>query len=179
MIKMKTLVTGLLFIAGSCFAYNRADVTQWHETNSCINCDLSRISIYDKDHNFTTLENTKMFYSNIRASYFRQSNFSGVYLSKSAIHSSFFTECDFTNAHLNMVNFSDNSFSGAKFINADLKNSDFSNSNLSSTDFTDAKLDGITLTGAILIGSNLSAKQLSKAKSLKYAILPDGSLAPK
>ena len=175
---MKPLILGiLLFTVNLCFAYSNTDLNQWHDTNSCINCDLSRVGIYGKKHNSATLENAKMLYSDIQNSYFRQSNFSGVYLTKSIAHSSFFTECDFTNAHLNLVNFSDNTFSGAKFINADLQNSDFSNSNLSSTDFTDAKLDGANLTAAILIGSNLSPEQLSKAKSIKYAVLPDGSLA--
>ena len=166
----------LLLIANLCFSYSPSDLKKWQETKTCINCDLSRINIFYNKYNSTNLENAKIFYSKIDRCYFRQSNFTGVYLTKSGVGESVFTECDFSNAHLNLARFYNNEFSGSKFINADLSNSDFTDSNLSSTDFTGAKLDGVDFTRAILIGSNISTEQLSKAKSLKNAILPDGSL---
>ena len=147
------------------------------ETKKCINCDLSRINIFIDTYNSTDLEGAKIFYSTIDRCYFRQSNFTGVYLTKSGIRDSVFTECNFSNAHLNLAVFYNNEFSGSKFINADLSNSDFSGSNLSSTDFTGAKLDGVNFTRAILIGSNINSEQLSRTKSLKNTILPDGSIA--
>lgn len=178
---MKSIMRALpfLLIANFCFSYSPSDLKKWQETKTCINCDLSRINIYSGNYNSTNLESAKIFYSTIERSYFRQSNFAGVYLSKSGVRESVFTECNFSNAHLNLAAFYNNEFSGSKFINADLSNSDFTASNLSSTDFTGAKLDGVDFTGAILIGSNISTEQLSKTKSLKNAILPDGSLVSK
>ena len=63
--------------------------------------------------------------------------------------------------------------SGANLIGFTLSMADLSNTNLSNAD-----LVGTDLSGANLSGANVTDEQLSKAKSLKAATMPDGSIHP-
>ena len=62
---------------------------------------------------------------------------------------------------------------GTFLIEADLSDIFLSGANLKST-----YLSNTNLTGANLFGAEMSTEQLDKAKSLKGATMPDGSIHP-
>lgn len=157
--------------------YSNNDVQQFEQTNSCIKCDLTDFDMSQlSNHNYAILEGARLMHSKFFANKFNQSNFFGAYFTKSSSNRSNFRSNNFTSAHLNSVYFVESELSGSKFINADLKNANFTRSNLSNVDFTDANLEGADFTRAILIGSNLTSEQISKIKSLKCAVLPNGEV---
>lgn len=67
---------------------------------------------------------------------------------------------------------------GAKLIDTDLSQADLSNANLSGIDLTYINLEGANLMGANLKGAKVTNDQLALVKSLKGAIMPDGSKHP-
>ncbi len=68
--------------------------------------------------------------------------------------------------------------SGADLSRADLENAFMSNSNFKGANLSDADLSGTDLSQANLSGAKVTKEQLAKAKSLKGAIMPDGSIHP-
>jgi uncharacterized protein YjbI with pentapeptide repeats len=88
----------------------------------------------------------------------RNVNLSGVYLNRANL----------SNA---LIHFSN--FSNARLSRANLRRTNLSGANLSETDLT-----GADLTGADLNGAKVTPEQLTKAKSLKDATMPDGSIHP-
>ncbi|MBA3536657.1 MAG: pentapeptide repeat-containing protein [Tatlockia sp.] len=157
--------------------YSTEDRDQFFQTNSCIKCDLTGVDFTYTRHKNAMLENARLMYSAFTHSKFDESNFVGAYFTKSEGYYAQFRNSNFTSAHLNYVHFYFNELSGSNFIKADLRNANFTGSNLSSVNFTNANVDGADFTKAILIGSNLSADQISKVKSLKCAILPNGEMS--
>jgi uncharacterized protein YjbI with pentapeptide repeats len=75
---------------------------------------------------------------------------------------------DLYGAYLNCANLS----------KAVLDGTDLSNSNLGEADLNEASLTGANLSNANLKGTKVSPEQLDKAKSLKGATMPDGSIHP-
>jgi hypothetical protein len=72
---------------------------------------------------------------------------------------------DFHQAHLADVDLSGADLSGTEFARADLRGANFSGANLKGTDFLKANLNGAI---------NLTEEQLSQAKRLCHATMPDG-----
>jgi hypothetical protein len=80
------------------------------------------------------------------------------------------------NRNLTGLNFSGVFMIEANLINTNLTNSNFSSATLTDADLTGANLSHTNLTDADLTGAKVTPEQLAKAKSLKYAIMPDGSI---
>jgi len=78
-----------------------------------------------------------------------------------------------TKANLSNSNFTNFNLSNADLTDANLSNTNFTNTNLSNADLTDADL-----TDADLTNVKVTPEQLAKAKSLKGATMPDGSIHP-
>lgn len=166
------------------YGYTESDKDQFGKTKSCVKCDLSKASFnggVSYDHSLldeADLTNCTFYLAN-----FDNSSLNGAYLIKASAssgHSSSsylptsFREASFIGATLNNTSFIYADFSNVNFQNANLKYANFENANLSGADFSGAVIDGVNLKNAILIGSNISEEQLSKAKSLQCAVLPDG-----
>jgi uncharacterized protein YjbI with pentapeptide repeats len=83
--------------------------------------------------------------------------------------------------NLRDANFAEAKLSGASLVMADLSNADLSDAHLMFADLRNATLTGANLSNANLLNANLSGatgittKQVSLAKSLTGATLPDGS----
>jgi Pentapeptide repeats (8 copies) len=103
------------------------------------------------------------------------------------------SSADLTNANLSEVDLNgaflyEANLSGAKLNHAHLYSTSLYHTNLSGADLSGADLSGAymqganlqnaDLTGAFLKGAEVTQAQLMQAKSLKGAILPDGSLSP-
>ncbi len=85
---------------------------------------------------------------------------------------------DFKEAHLFRAGLSRTSLSRAHLEGAHLWHADLSDANLEGTRLQEAGLEGVDLSSANLIGANVSPEQWNKAKSLKGATMPDGSIHP-
>ena len=94
-----------------------------------------------------------------------------------------FKQANLQEASLRGFNLSGADLSGADLSRANLENAFMSNSNcdranLSYADLSGTDLSGTDLSEAILRGAKVTDEQLKKAKSLKGAIMPDGSIHP-
>jgi len=130
--------------------YDPTDVKKFKEINSCPSCNLSGASIYD-NHQHANLTNANLSNADLQGDY---------------------TLADFSGA--NAVGVEISSASGAKFVDATLikgrlrgnfTDADFSNANVSAADFSNANLYHAKLTN----------QQLSSARTICDAILPDGT----
>jgi uncharacterized protein YjbI with pentapeptide repeats len=104
------------------------------------------------------------------------------------------TEMDLHNAHLSNIDLRDTYLVGANMSGADLHNTNLSdatliytnlnNANLAGTNLQATDLHNVSLAGANLAGANLkdavglTADQISQARTLKGATMPDGSVHP-
>ena len=168
---------------GIIYGYNESDKDQFTKTKSCVKCDLSKKDFNGGDrYDYSLLDeadltNCKFYFAN-----FDNSSFNGAYLIKASASSSSymptsFRQASFIGAALNNTSFIYADFSNANFQNTNLKYANFKNANLSGANFAGAAIDGIILENSILIGSNLSEEQLAKAKSLRCAVLPNGTIS--
>jgi hypothetical protein len=78
---------------------------------------------------------------------------------------------DMHKAALIMVN-----LSGAILVNANLNGASLISTNLNGADLSEVDLTSAMLSGADLSGATVTPEQLSQAKSLEGAIMPDGSV---
>jgi uncharacterized protein YjbI with pentapeptide repeats len=88
-----------------------------------------------------------------------------------------------SNTYLNNTNLSNANLSNATMYNTDLVDANLSGANLTNSPLTNANLSGADLSGADLSGADLKGtridtKQLAQAKSLKGAIMSNGSRHP-
>lgn len=102
-----------------------------------------------------------------------KANLKGAALIHTSLEASEFFNADLSSADLR----------GALLYNCDFQDAILIGTNLSDTDLSGTNLIGANLTDADLSGANLSGAkvtqgQLSKAKSLKGATMPDGSIHP-
>lgn len=97
-----------------------------------------------------------------------EANLSGAILSEANFREAILIKANLCNAHLKEANLGGANLGGAKLKDANLRNT-----NLSGVDFYQTDL-----TGANLSGANPTEEQLKGAKSLKGAIMPDGSIHP-
>lgn len=171
------------------FAYSNMDREQFTTTHSCIKCNLidyrfNESSWNEGDYRHSVLNEADLTSCTFAYANFDQSFFDGADLIKSKVilpygNSSSFRQTSFVNASLIYAQFEYADLSGADFKGANLKRANFQKANLSDVNFEDATVDGINLDYAILIGANITEKQLLKALSMKCAILPDGSINDK
>lgn len=79
---------------------------------------------------------------------------------------------------LSNANLSNAVLNAANLAQVDLSGANLRRSNLFHTQLDGAKLDGAVLDGATIITPHVTQEQLSAAKSLKGATMPDGSIHP-
>lgn len=106
----------------------------------------------------------------------------GVDLSRAMLYRAPFDGTSLLDANFNGAYLEGVSFRGAILRRANLSWADLSGADLSGADLTGANLSyaslqGVDLTKARLTGAIISSEQLEAARSLKDAILPDGSKA--
>jgi hypothetical protein len=92
----------------------------------------------------------------------------------------YLTRTDIIGADLRGSNLAEANLIAANLQDADLRDADLGaaklfSANLSRADLTGANLKGARMGNADLRGAKVSAKQLAEAKSIKGAVLPDGS----
>lgn len=137
--------------------YDPEDLAHFKETNECINCDLSKVA------------------------YLEAQNGSGAVLRGSILNRSLlgnFRATDFTNASLIEVRQLRKDFFRSNFTNVNFLNARLKEATLTNTDFSGAKLTNADFSGVDFTGSNVTQEQLSQAKSICNAVLPDGTLGP-
>lgn len=159
-------------------SYSDDDLTQFNEKNSCLKCDLSGANLYGLRHDGAILSESNLNETKFEWCKFRKSNFVSSILIRASDYQSDYTQSDFSNARMDYISMSYSHFSGAIFINTNLQSAKLYNVNLSSTDFTGANTKGVDFGHSILIGSNITKDQLTVAKSLSCAVLPDGTVNP-
>jgi uncharacterized protein YjbI with pentapeptide repeats len=121
-----------------------------------IGVELYRAELQDADLKYSMFSWAKNVFS---------SGFANVTLAKSSLNSANLNHADLRYAILVDVDLSYAILTGADLTGANLENADL----------TDAKLTGANLRKAILTGSKVTKDQLAQAKSLKGAIMPDGT----
>ncbi len=117
--------------------------------------DLSRANLIDAN-----LSNANLSGANLQQAPLSGANLNGASLSRA----------DLSNADLRRAN-----LGGASLSRADLSGADLSRTDLSGSNLSEANLTGADLTEADLTQAGVSKKQLATAKSLKGAIMPDGT----
>lgn len=166
----------LLMYCSLSHAYLHNQLVEFEESNQCIQCDLTQMTLRSNKHNYAQLsgaylvdvhlnnfiandaqfDNTNWVYALMERGEFNYSNFSGSRFNYALIFYASFKQANFTNAHLENATLYLNDFTGADFTNASVKNADFSY--------------------AILTDSNMTQAQLNEMKTYKCATLPDGSI---
>ncbi len=152
--KIKLICFSALFIISStCYAkpnYDANDLKKFQESNACRSCNLSNAYIYG-DHRHADLVD-----ANISDASFQGDN----------------TMADFTNVIGTKAYISNGS--DAKINNAILIDAQFSG-NFTNADFSNAVLRGASFSHTNLYGAKITSQQLSDARSVCDAILPDGT----
>lgn len=136
--------------------YLPEDLSRLHKSNQCVGCDLSEVRF--------SMEN------------FYKANLTNALLVRSHFYSSTFYSSTFDGANLVDVYAYNLKASGSSFKNANLEGSDFSHANLSSCDFTGANITNVDFSYTDLARAKLTDMQLKQVKSLKGAIMPDGTI---
>lgn len=167
--------------AGSIYGLIPTDKNHLIETKEYINCDLSSHSFcnsYNEDYSHSNIINSDLHKDNFYACNFFNSSIVNSFVYSATIKFSNFSEVNFEGSKLDFADVRNSYFSGSSFNGAGLKKAEFTHSNLSSTDFTNANTVSVIFYRTILIGSNISQKQLNAAKDLSYSVLPNGIVVP-
>ncbi|CAM4483638.1 MAG: hypothetical protein LEGION0403_FIIPPAGN_02871 [Legionella sp.] len=154
------------------------------------NFTLSGYKIIDSsfvDTNFvkSTLQNNEL-----TNSIFQKANFSHSHLSNVKFIRSTFKDVNFAHASMdgtwsscsfNKVDFTDSDLEGASFpktkmIDVNFSGAKLKNADLSRVNVENLSFDNADLSYAVLMGSNITEEQLSKAKTYKCATLPNGDV---
>ena len=143
--------------------------------------NLSGANLRSVNLSGANLYSTNLFDANLS-----DSDLSNVILNEAILFNTDLRNTDLSNAYLNDTDLRTSDFRGTNLRGASLKDADLRSSDLSDSNFDGAKLTGADLSGAILDKSNLSnadltnvkltSKQLVTTKSLKGAIMPDGTI---
>ena len=141
-------------------------------------CKLPQSKTYEGlcanlDH--ANLVRANLMVSNIQKASFFSVNLQDTYFFYSNLHNANFSFSDLRTANFSYANlqgaiFSETNLQDANFTNAKLQGAILFETNLQDANFTNANLQGAGLSGA----KNLTAEQLSEAKILYKAKLPDG-----
>lgn len=177
----------------------KGNVLQFLQYANLINKDNPIVHLKD-----INLAETKLRGGDLSGSTLRGANLTRAKLNAISFYGANLAGANFTEADLSVADFSRTNLAGVHLTCANLGEANFSGANLTGAFLTGADLDGANLTGAnlrsvVLIGANLiradlsgadlsstnlsdtkgvTDEQLSKAKSLKGAIMPNGSTHP-
>jgi len=127
--------------------------------------DLSGAGLSSANLRGANLENANMEWVNLL-----EANLSEANLTHAILAHAILAHAILENTYLSTANLSDTELFGAAMLYADL-----SGANLSSADLTGANLESVDLTKTNLNGAKVTNKQLATAKSLKGAVMPDGT----
>jgi uncharacterized protein YjbI with pentapeptide repeats len=103
-------------------------------------------------------------------------NLSHAHLMRADLSGAFISDGRLIGAHLFAATMWGTDLSHAYLMGADLSKASLIDADLSDADLSGANLTGANLTGANLSGAIVTSEELAKAKSLKGATLPDGSI---
>lgn len=104
-----------------------------------------------------------------------EADFSRAMLYRAPFDGTSLKKCNFSGAYLEGASFKGANLSGANMAWADLSGTNLTNADLSGADLSYASVNGADLTDANLRDAHISDDQLDKVRSLKGAILPDGT----
>ncbi len=129
------IVTGLSY--GKVMAYNPVDLAKLQQTNSCVNCSLSSVQLFEvnltnADLRGADLSNADLYHSNLTGA-----NLTGANLTKAGL----------------VANLTGANLTGANLTRAVLDWANLSNANLSRVNLTQATLVDANLSGAVLFST--------------------------
>ena len=138
-----------------------------------LEANLHKANLRGADLHETNLSGANLSYTNLLYTNLRGADLTSAKLSEANLHGANLREADLSGANL----------TSAKLFGAKLFGAKLSEANLRGADLREANLSGAILRGADLREANLSKaivtlEQLEKAKSLKDATMPDGSIHP-
>ena len=149
---------------------------------------LHESNLINKGKSIVDLDGADLSEADLNGVSLRGAYLSGVNLSKANLFEAYLSEVELGGAHLrdailSYANLSKADLSGANLMNAHLNRTSLegtilSYTNLSKADLSRTDLREADLSYANLIGANVSPEQWNKAKSLKGATMPDGSIHP-
>ena len=169
-----------------------------------IGVDLSGARLNGANLNGIRLSEANLIGANLNGARLSEANLNGANLSRTYLNDADLRGADLSKANLNEANLgwsilsgptrsriflgpsnlSRSDLSGANLSRANLRGANLNGANLSRADLSGANLDGANLSRANLSNANLSGvkgvtdEQLTEAKSLESAIMPDGSRHP-
>ena len=184
---------GLIDSGNPIIDLNRADLSRvqlykpWlnevdlHETNlseadlyeaDLLGANLSKADLYGAHLVgailYVNLKEAKLFGADLHRAELGEANLSGADLSEADLHRTSLREADLSGATMRAANLSE----------ADLREANLQGTILNAADLRRAKLADADLGEATLFRADISSEQLEKAKSLKGAIMPNGSKHP-
>ena len=150
--------------------------------------DLEGINLKDVALSGADLQWLNLSNLNLGGAYLEGTDLSGADLTDASLEGARLSGANLSLAHLSGANLEGAGLSGATLDRANLSGASLTRANLSEADLIEADLTGADLTGADLRGgdlyganlegANVSNEQLAKAKPLKNATMPDGSVHP-
>jgi uncharacterized protein YjbI with pentapeptide repeats len=148
---------------------NEADQIETKESgvNLC-EVDLSKANLREASLVKADLSNANLNYANLREAILREVNLREAILHEANLSKTWLSEAFLGMADLSKADLSDAVLSKAALIRVDLRNANLD----------DAYLGEADLSFADLSGAKITDEELAKAKSLKGAIMPDGSIHP-
>ncbi len=122
------------------------------------------------------LKNAIFYRANLTHANLSVADLSGTYMGGAKLINSLLDATILSNANLSSANLRGSVLYQANLCRADLKGADLSKANLFEVDLSEADLHEADLSEANLLKAKVAAEQLDKAKSLKGATMPDGTI---
>jgi len=148
------------------------------QKNTIVDLTSANLTSVDLSHanlNSAALWGTNLHNADLSSAWIDNANLSGADLSGADLTNAIFDSAYITGANLSNANLSYTALAGADLSGADLTNADLSGADLGKADLSLASLSLANLDGTYLRDANVTKEQLKQAKSLKSAIMPDGS----
>lgn len=143
-----------------------------HEANLS-EADLTGADLSEADLLGANLSRACLVAANLRKTIFYEAILTGANLFRADLHHALLFDASMSKANLSETRLSEASLNGAYLIGTDMRKAD-----LNKADLRYAILDDSILDEAIMTEAIYTAEQLDKAKSLKGATMPDGSIHP-
>jgi len=155
-------------------------VLQFIYTSGLIDVDKSIIDLDGVNLRKANLIRMPLRKADLHGINLRRAEMSGVRLRESNLTKANLSKTNLVNAHLIDTILNDADFTNANLSDAKMKGAILVDARMMKAKLCNAKLRGANFTGANLTGANLkdavvTKKQLDSVKSLKGAIMPDGS----
>ena len=152
---------------------------------SLSNADLKEVNFVDADLDEADLSGANLSKANLSFASLYEANLSGAKLSEANLSFASLYEANLSGAKLSEANLKEADLSFVSLDEATLSNADLTGATLSNADLSFANLYKANLSGVNLDGANLkdatyiiTEKLEKQAKSLKEAIMPDGTIRP-